>query len=458
MTPEPARPYEPSGVDPVLFGAAGRIVATLHAAGFTAYFAGGCIRDLLLGRPVQDVDIATDAVPAEIQRLFPDHRAVGAQFGVILVKLEGISFEVATFRADLAYRDGRHPEGIRFSTPAEDARRRDFTVNGLFYDPRRRVIIDYVGGEADLAARCIRTIGAPDDRFSEDHLRLMRAVRFAAGLEFTIDAATWQSLRRLAPAILRVAPERIREELLKALTRRGADTALDLLERSGLLAAVLPEASAMVGIPQPETYHPEGDVFTHVQAMFAAADYPLPDALAMGILLHDIAKPPTFRIRDRIRFHGHVELGVDLSRRIMERLRFSREETERVCALVASHLQFMHVQEMRPSRLKRFLRMDDFDLHLELHRLDCLASHGDLSSYDFCVRKLAEIPAEVLKPPRLVTGDDLVAAGYAPGPLFGTILRAVEDAQLNGEIAAHDEAMRWVGERWGETSGKDGGC
>ncbi|HOB51338.1 MAG TPA: CCA tRNA nucleotidyltransferase [Acidobacteriota bacterium] len=448
MTPEPARPYEPSGVDPVLFGAAGRIVATLHAAGFTAYFAGGCIRDLLLGRPVQDVDIATDAVPAEIQRLFPDHRAVGAQFGVILVKLEGISFEVATFRADLAYRDGRHPEGIRFSTPAEDARRRDFTVNGLFYDPRRRVIIDYVGGEADLAARCIRTIGAPDDRFSEDHLRLMRAVRFAAGLEFTIDAATWQSLRRLAPAILRVAPERIREELLKALTRRGADTALDLLERSGLLAAVLPEASAMVGIPQPETYHPEGDVFTHVQAMFAAADYPLPDALAMGILLHDIAKPPTFRIRDRIRFHGHVELGVDLSRRIMERLRFSREETERVCALVASHLQFMHVQEMRPSRLKRFLRMDDFDLHLELHRLDCLGSHRLLDHHTFCREQLAALGTAAISPPPLLSGRDLIELGFQPGPLFKTILHEVETLQLEDRLTTREAALEHVRRRY----------
>ncbi|NLI47637.1 MAG: CCA tRNA nucleotidyltransferase [Acidobacteria bacterium] len=446
--PEPLRPYEPSGVDPVLFGAAGRIVATLHAAGFTAYFAGGCIRDLLLGRPVQDVDIATDAVPAEIQRLFPDHRAVGAQFGVILVKLDGIPFEVATFRADLAYRDGRHPEGIRFSTPAEDARRRDFTVNGLFYDPRRRVIIDYVGGEADLAARCIRTIGAPDDRFSEDHLRLMRAVRFAAGLGFTIDTATWESLRRLAPAIHRVAPERIREELLKGLTRRGADTALDLLERSGLLAAILPEASAMVGIPQPETYHPEGDVFTHVRAMFAAADYPLPGALAMGILLHDIAKPPTFRIRDRIRFHGHVELGVALSRRIMERLRFAREETERVSALVASHLQFMHVQEMRPSRLKRFLRMDDFDLHLELHRLDCLGSHRLLDHHTFCREQLAALGTAAISPPPLLTGRDLIELGFQPGPQFKTILHEVETLQLEDRLTTREAALEHVRRRY----------
>ena len=452
MAPEPLRPYEPSGVDPVLFGTASRIVETLHAAGFTAYFAGGCIRDLLLGRPVQDVDIATDAVPAEIQRLFPDHRAVGAQFGVILVKLEGIPFEVATFRADLAYRDGRHPEGIRFSTPEEDARRRDFTVNGLFYDPRRRVIIDYVGGEADLAARCIRTIGAPDDRFSEDHLRLMRAVRFAAGLEFTIDAATWQSLRRLAPSILRVAPERIREELLKGLTRRGAGTALDLLERSGLLAAILPEASAMVGIPQPETYHPEGDVFTHVRAMFAAADYPLPDALAMGILLHDIAKPPTFRIRDRIRFHGHVELGIVLSRRIMERLRFSREETERVCALVASHLQFMHVQEMRPSRLKRFLRMDDFDLHLELHRLDCLGSHRLLDHHTFCREQLAALGTAAISPPPLLSGRDLIALGFQPGPLFKTILDEVETLQLEDRLTTREAALEHVRRRYRSAS------
>lgn len=448
MAPEPTRPYEPSGVDPVLFGAAGRIVETLHAAGFTAYFAGGCIRDLLLGRPVQDVDIATDAVPAEIQRLFPDHRAVGAQFGVILVKLEGILFEVATFRADLAYRDGRHPEGIRFSTPAEDARRRDFTVNGLFYDPRRRVIIDYVGGEADLAARCIRTIGVPDDRFGEDHLRLMRAVRFAAGLEFTIDAATWESLRRLAPAILRVAPERIREELLKGLTRPGADIALDLLERSGLLAAILPEASAMVGIPQPETYHPEGDVFTHVRAMFAAANYPLPDALAMGILLHDIAKPPTFRIRDRIRFHGHVELGVVLSRRIMERLRFSREETERVSALVASHLQFMHVRQMRPSRLKRFLRMDDFDLHLELHRLDCLGSHRLLDHHAFCREQLAALGTAAISPPPLLTGADLIELGLQPGPQFKTILHEVETLQLEDRLTTREAALEHVRRRY----------
>ncbi len=447
MACESIRLYEPTGADPVLFGAAAGIANALHAAGFTAYFAGGCIRDLLLGRPVQDIDIATDAVPAEIQRLFPDHRAVGAQFGVILVKAENIPFEVATFRSDLAYRDGRHPEGIRFSSPQEDAQRRDFTVNGLFYDPRRRVILDYVGGESDLKARIIRTIGAPDDRFSEDHLRLMRAVRFAAALDFSIDDETWEALNRLAPMIRRIAPERIREELLKCLTRQGADTALDLLERSGLLAAILPEVSAMVGIPQPEAYHPEGDVFTHVRAMYAAAAYPLPDALAMGILLHDIAKPPTFRIRDRIRFNGHVEQGVALSRRIMERLRFSREETGRVGELVAAHLQFMHVRDMRPSRLKRFLRMDNFDLHLELHRLDCLGSHRLLDHHAFCREQLAALGTEAIRPPPLVTGRDLIELGLRPGPRFKAILHEIETLQLEDRLTTRAEALDFVRRR-----------
>jgi poly(A) polymerase len=448
MPPELVRPFEPAGVESALWAAAEAVASTLRAAGFTAYFAGGCIRDMLLGRPVQDIDIATDAVPAKVRRIFPDHRAVGAQFGVILVKAGRATFEVATFRADLAYHDGRHPEGIRFSSPEEDARRRDFTVNGLFYDPGRRVIIDFVGGEADLAAKRIRTIGPPDARFGEDHLRLMRAVRFAAALGFAIDPDTWNALRRLAPLALRVAPERIREELLKCLSRAGAADALDLLEQSGLLAAVLPEASAMVGIPQPEAYHPEGDVFTHVRAMFAAADYPLSGTLAMGILLHDIAKPATFRIRDRIRFHGHDELGVTLARGILERLRFSNEDTDRVAALVASHLQFMHVRQMRPSRLKRFLRTDGFAEHLELHRLDCLGSHRKLDHHAFCLEQLAALGQEAINPPPLVSGRDLIELGLTPGPRFKTILHEVETLQLEEKLATRGEALAHIRRRY----------
>jgi len=437
-----------AGVAPELARAALRLAGRLREVGFTVFYAGGCVRDLLLGRPIHDVDIATAATPEQIQALFPQNRPVGAHFGVILVMEGGFQFQVATFRTDFSYRDGRHPGEVHFSTPPEDAERRDFTVNGLFLDPFDGTVTDYVGGLEDLREGVIRAIGQPGQRFAEDHLRLMRAIRFAAGLGFRIEPDTWTALRHAAPALSRISSERIQEELLKTLTQAGAAAALDLLEASGLLAVFLPEASAMVGVPQPSAYHPEGDVFRHVCLMFEKACYPLSPSLAMAVLLHDIAKPPCFRIRDRIRFHGHAELGSAMAGRIMARLKFSQDLTRQVSEMVAHHLQFMHVPKMRLSTLKRFLRLENFAEHLELHRLDCAASHGELQNYDFCRAQLSALPAETISPPLLVSGRDLIDLGLAPGPLFKQILEEVETLQLEEKLSERAEALEFVRQRF----------
>ncbi len=445
---------------PALAAARG-IVRRLRSEGYEAFFVGGCVRDLVRGVVPEEFDIVTAARPDRIVFLFPHTIPVGAQFGVVLVVDEGRRFEVATYRTDEAYLDGRRPSGVVFATLEEDVRRRDFTMNGLVLDPETGRVIDLVDGLADIGRRLIRTIGDPLRRFGEDRLRMLRAARFAANLGFSVEERTLEAMRECAPAIGEVSAERIREEMTKLLSRGGARRGMELLADTGLLGEILPEVGKMIGIDQPPAFHPEGDVWEHTLRMLAllgeggGAD----PRLAWGVLFHDLGKAFT-RSEDEkgIHFYGHVQKGEELAGQILERLRFSREDRETILMLIRHHMRFMSVERMRPNRLKRFLRMDDFPLHLELHRLDCLASHGDLSSYDFCVRRLAEIPEEVLRPPRLVSGDDLVAAGYAPGPLFGRILRAVEDAQLNGEIATRDEAMRWVGERWGETSRKDGGC
>ncbi|MBN2432897.1 MAG: CCA tRNA nucleotidyltransferase [Acidobacteria bacterium] len=440
--------FHPSWIEPALYQAAQLIVSRLQAQDHTAYFAGGCVRDTLLRRPVQDIDIATDARPAQIEALFDDFTPVGAHFGVMLVREQGFQFEVATFRTDLGYSDGRHPDDIIFSCPREDARRRDFTINGLFYDPLEQRLIDHVGGVNDLKHGIVRAIGDPAVRFREDHLRLLRGIRFAAALDFDIEKSTWTAMVREAPSLSRIARERITTELVRMLTLPGAQTALTLLAKSGILEEILPEINALRGVLQPARFHPEGDVFTHTRLMFELASYPLSESLAMAILLHDIGKPATFRLRERIRFDGHPEYGARLARTILRRMKFSRDTAQLVEKLVNDHLRFMNVPDMRPATLKRFLRQEHFDLHLELHRLDCLASHRDLRHYDFCRRKLREFGRERLAPPPLLNGNDLIRLGLKPGPRFAVILADVESQQLDNALSSREEALRYVREKY----------
>ncbi len=420
------------------------VIRRLRERGFQALLVGGCVRDLLLNREPKDYDVATDAHPDQIVAIFPRAGLVGAQFGVVLVREEDAVVEVATFRSDLAYMDGRRPEGVRFETsPREDALRRDFTINGLFLDPLSGQQYDYVGGVADLRQGLIRAIGDPLVRFQEDHLRLIRAVRFAARLGFTIEPLTFAAIRQLSPLIQRVAPERVRDELLRILIEGGARYGFELLDASGLLKEILPEVSAMKGVEQPPEFHPEGDVWIHTLMMLEGLEAP-PPALAMGVLLHDVGKPATFRVADRIRFDGHVEAGVRIAGEILARLRFSGDDTDQILALIENHMKFKDVGKMRESTLKRFLRLPRFDEHMALHRLDCLNSNGRLETWEMLRQKLAAMPPEILKPPPLITGDDLIAAGFKPGPRFGQVLAAVEDAQLEGRIATKEEALAFA--------------
>ena len=428
------------------------VIARLRGAGHQAYLVGGCVRDLLLGAAPKDFDVATDAPPERIIDLFPNSGRVGAHFGVMLVRDGSSQVEVATFRSDHNYEDGRRPASVQFETdPRADVLRRDFTINGLMMDPETDSVLDYVGGRADLEQRVIRAIGDPDACFGEDHLRLLRAIRFAARLGFDLDHATFEAMRRHHASILRVSAERVRDELVRILTEGGARRGFEMLNASGMLADLLPEVEAMKGVEQPPEFHPEGDVWVHTLLLLEKLGRATP-TLALGALLHDVGKPPTFRVVERIRFDGHVEEGLRLARGILHRLRFSREEAEQVEALVANHMRFKDVHSMKKSTLKRFLRMPHFDEHLELHRLDVLSSHGDLENYEMVKQTLAELSEEQLSPPRLVTGGDLIAAGYQPGPLFSEILAVVEDAQLEGRIHTPDEAMDLVRATFPKTS------
>jgi poly(A) polymerase len=424
------------------------VVERLRTAGHQAYLVGGCVRDLLLGVRPKDFDISTGARPERVMELFPQSGLVGAHFGVVLVRDGAAQVEVATFRSDHEYEDGRRPTAVHFETdPRADVLRRDFTINGLMMDPETGQVLDYVAGRSDLDARLVRAIGDPDARFREDHLRLLRAVRFAARLGFTIEAATFDAMGRHAALITRVSAERVRDELVRILTEGGAAYGLDLLDECGLLAALLPEVVAMHGVAQPPEFHPEGDVWQHTRMLLESLDHATP-ALAMAALLHDVGKPPVFRVAERIRFDGHVEKGVEMAHAILARLRFSNEDTERIESLVAHHMHFKDVGRMRESTLKRLMRLPHFDEHLELHRLDCLASSGNLESYDLVKCKLAELPASEIKPTPLITGDDLIAAGYHPGPRFGEILSAVEDAQLEHRLRTAEEALEWVRDQY----------
>lgn len=429
------------------------IVRRLQNAGHEAYFVGGCVRDLLRGVEPGDYDIVTSAKPDEVCPLFSRTVPVGMRFGVVIVVEEGHNYEVATFRSEKDYGDGRRPSHVEFTTAEADIRRRDFTVNALLMDPLAGSIIDYVGGKKDIENRLIRTIGSAQERFAEDHLRMLRAVRFAANLGYEIDPETLDAIKRNAQAIHRISAERVRDELTKLLTRGGARRGMEILTETGLLREMLPEVDALRGVEQPPQYHPEGDVWEHTLRMLDLLpscsgeenDY----RLAWGILMHDVGKAVIRSENETgIHFYGHVREGEKIAEKLMRRLKFSRADMETILTLIHCHMLFIHVQEMRPNRLKRFLRMTDFDLHLELHRLDCLGSHAFLDNYEFCKSKRGEVRNDELHPPRLLNGDDLIAMGFSPGPLFNEILRAVEDAQLDGEISTSDEARRLVRKRW----------
>ncbi len=445
---------------------AAEIVRTLRERGHQAYFAGGCVRDLLLNREPADYDIATSATPQQVMQIFSQTYAVGEQFGVVLVPesknkdkdneatgtlasaSEGRAtvVEVATFRSDVSYSDGRHPDEVRFTnSPQEDAQRRDFTINGMMLDPMTNEVLDFVGGRSDLETGIIRAIGDPDRRFTEDKLRMLRAVRFAARFGYQIDPATMAAVQKLAPAIHQVSAERVREELTKMLTEGHARRAFELLDEAKLLKEVLPEIAAMRGVEQPPQYHPEGDVFVHTMLLLEKLPPGASKTLAWGALLHDVGKPPTFRVApERIRFDGHAAVGVKMGAEILDRLRFSNYETDQVLALVDNHMRFGHVHRMKQSTLKRFLRLPKFDEHLELHRMDSLSSHGHLEAYEYMREQMHLIPPEAIRPVPLITGRDLIEAGYTPGPRFKEVLAAVEDAQLEGRLATRDAAMEYI--------------
>ncbi len=419
---------------------------------------GGCVRDILLGRQPADYDVATSATPDEVMRIFPRTYGVGAQFGVVLVpadEKEGATTEVATFRSDGLYSDGRHPDEVRFTKSAEeDVRRRDFTINGLLFDPLKEAgdnaVLDFVGGRDDIKAGVIRTIGDPAHRFQEDKLRMLRAVRFAARFGYQIVPETMAAIQKLAPAVSQVSQERVRDELTKMLTEGRARRAFELLDESRLLVEVLPEVARYKGVEQPPQYHPEGDVWTHTLMMLEGLPAGASPTLAWGVLLHDVGKPPTFRrAPDRIRFDNHADIGAKMAESIGRRLRMSNDDIERIVSIVAQHMKFPELPKMRESTLKRFLRQPRFEEHLEMHRLDCLGSHRDLGLYEFAQQKLATIPEEQIRPTLFVTGDDLIAAGYPPGPRFKQMLAEVEDAQLEGVIHSRDEAMEFVRQRFG---------
>jgi poly(A) polymerase len=431
------------------------IAQTLRQRGFQAYLVGGCVRDLLLDREPKDYDVATNAVPEQVMRIFPETYAVGAQFGVVLVPAPDVAsnvstggsvVEVATFRSDIGYSDGRHPDEVRFSQdPREDVARRDFTINGMLLDPMNGEVLDHVGGRNDLEAKIIRAIGDPEVRFGEDKLRMLRAIRFAARFGYTIEPTTWAAIQKLAHETHVVSRERVRDELTRMLTEGHARRAFLMLDESGLLREVLPEISAMKGVEQPPEFHPEGDVFVHTLLLLENLPQPCPPTLAWGALLHDVGKPATFRVApDRIRFDGHVDVGVKIAEEICDRLRFSGDDTSQIVALVDNHMRFGHVTRMKESTLKKFLRMPRFEEHLALHRADSLASHRHLTTYELIREKLATIPPENMRPTPLVNGDDLIAAGYAPGPKFREILTAVEDLQLEGRLASRDSALEFV--------------
>ena len=429
------------------------IVSQLRSAGFEAYFVGGCVRDFVMGVVPADYDIVTSALPDQVMALFNRTIPIGAKFGVVAVIVDGHSFEVATFRSDDVYIDGRRPSQVHFSSAKEDVFRRDFTVNGLLMDPVTGEITDYVDGLADIGRKIIRTIGDPDKRFQEDHLRMLRAIRFTANLNFNLDSSTQEAIAKKIAQIQTISAERIQDELNKLLTRGGARRGLEIMAQTGMLREILPEVAEMQGIEQPPRFHPEGDVWQHTLIMMEILSEGKRTAvnpvLAWGALLHDVGKPVS-RTEDEngLHFYGHAKHGEKIADAIMQRLKFSRAQRVAVLDLILQHMNFMNVHKMRPARLKRFIRMPDFDLHLELHRLDCLASHGMLDNYQFCRNQLENLTLDELHPPRLLNGDDLIAIGFTPGKIIGEILHALEDQQMEGRINSKNEAIIFVEDNW----------
>ena len=422
------------------------VARRLREHGHVAYFAGGCVRDMVRGLPAKDFDIATDATPDIVQKIFPRTFAVGAHFGVVVVVESELNFEVATFRSDGAYLDHRHPTDVRFSSPEEDAKRRDFTINGMFFDPEKDEVIDFVGGRADIEAKIIRAIGNASQRFEEDRLRMLRAIRFAVELDYKIDSETWKALVHSAASINEISAERIRDEVVKIFLSANRVRGWDLLDESGLMRVVLPELDAMKGCLQPEQFHPEGDVFQHTRLMLEMLPEKVSVPLVLAVLLHDVAKPVTATVDEtgRIRFNEHDRIGATMTEAIMERLRFSRAEIDAAVELVRQHMVFKDVPNMRVAKLKRFMARPTFEEELELHRVDCASSHRMMDNYEFLLRKREEFANEPIIPPPLVRGDDLIALGMKPGPKFGEILEAVETRQLEGALKDRQEAIDWV--------------
>ncbi len=439
--------------------AAYNVVAVLRERGYQAFYAGGCVRDRLLGHIPDDYDVATDATPDIVLATFPRTFAVGAHFGVVLVAApqgDGteIQTEVATFRTDGTYSDGRRPDAVQYATdPREDVQRRDFTINGMLYNPLADEVLDFIGGQSDLQAKLVRAIGNPQRRFTEDKLRMLRAVRFASRLGFALEPATEAAIREQATTIHQVSPERVRDELTRMLTEGHAAQAFELLDRTGLLREVLPEVDRMHGVEQPPEWHPEGDVWVHTLLLLEKLEAGCSPALAWAALLHDVGKPPC-AVRDpgpdhdpeggRMRFNGHAEVGTRMAEAICARLRFSNEDTAQITLLVANHMRFGDVEKMKESTLKRFFRLPRFPEHLELHRIDCLSSHRILRLYNFAKSRYEATPAEQVRPALLVTGRDLIAAGYRPGPKFKQLLMLAEDAQLDGRIATTEEGLTLI--------------
>jgi poly(A) polymerase len=420
------------------------VAAKLREAGFEAYLVGGCVRDRLLGRPVHDCDLTTNASPRQLRQLFPDALEVGAHFGVVLIRREGAQVQVATYRSEASYRDGRHPDEVKFERDVRaDLRRRDFTINALLEDPFTGEVIDHVGGLQDLQARLIRAIGDARERFAEDHLRMLRAVRFAAELGFEIEPCTMEAIAALAPAIRRISAERIRDELSRILTGADPRRGFELLDASGLLVEILPEVARMKGVEQPPEYHPEGDVWTHTMLMLGQLRQ-APLDLAWGCLLHDVGKPPTQTFEDRIRFSGHEKVGAGIARQILERLRYPKELVERIVWLVSQHMRFKDAEKMSEATFRRFVRQPGFGTLLELYRIDLEASRRPLAVYEAVKKRLEALPAEALHPPPLLRGRDLIGMGYTPGPEFSQVLKALEEEQLAGRITSREQAEEFV--------------
>ena len=423
------------------------IIGKLQEKGHIAYLAGGCVRDMLRGETPKDYDIATSALPEEITSIFTKTREVGVHFGVVIVIVNNQAFDVATFRNDGSYKDGRHPEEVTFSTPQDDTARRDFTVNGIFFDPISEKYIDFVEGKSDIDKKVIRAIGEPNLRFQEDHLRLLRAIRFAARFDYEIEAETWNSIKSNASGISKISKERIRDELTKILLNENRVLGFDLLVESGLMEHIIPQILQLKGCEQPPQFHPEGDVFVHTRLMLSLLKDAPSIELVLSVLLHDIGKPATYSFdeeADRIRFNGHDKLGAEMSEQILRDLKFSNSIIEDVVQMVANHMTFKDVQKMRQSKLKRFMSRSTFNDEIELHRVDCLGSWGGLDNYDFLNKKVVEFANEPIIPQPLLTGKDLIELGWSPGPDLGQTLNSVQDMQLEGKLNSKDEALDWV--------------